>query len=365
MRLLHVNKYYPPHLGGVEFVVQELTEGLSQEMEIDVLVCHEKTRMRSKTTQGNVQIIRACQWGSLLRMPISFDFFVRYKELVKEADVVLVHHPFPLGFLAAVLFGRKKPLFVFYHSDIVKQKIAGVLIKPLLTRVFRRAKGVFVTSKNLSRYSDVLKPYREKCIIAPLWVKEEEFTQGDFSESTKLIQRKYGTPLVLGVGRLVYYKGFHHLIRSMKSLSAHLLIIGSGPLKKELQKLIFDLKIEDRVSIIDPVERLAPYYHACSIFAFPSTHPSEAFGLVQLEAMHCAKPVVNTLLPSGVPEVSVDRKTGITVAPDETNALTLALHALLHNPEVATQLGKQGKERAKLYTKEKTLSIIKNALMDL
>jgi glycosyltransferase involved in cell wall biosynthesis len=361
MRILHVNKFYPPHLGGVEFVVQEITEGFAEEMEIDVLVCHEKKGSTNEQVEGNVRIVRARSWGTVLRMPISFDFFVRYREMVKKADIVLVHHPFPLGFLAAAFFGRSKPLFVFYHSDIVKQKIAGLLIKPLLNRVFTQAKGIFVTSKNLCRYSEILKSYREKCIVTPLWVQTEKFTQGDFSESSRLIRRKYGSPLVLGVGRLVYYKGFQYLIRAMKSLSAHLLIIGNGPLKKELNALIADLKIQDRVSIIDPVEDLAPYFHACDIFAFPSTHPSEAFGLVQLEAMLCEKPIVNTLLPSGVPEVSVDRKTGLTVEPADTKALTLALHTLLKNKEIALQLGKQGKEHAMGYKKETTLEIIKQA----
>ena len=297
-----------------------------------------------------------------MRMPISIDFFVRYKKMIEQADCVLLHHPFPLGFLAALLFGKNKPIFIFYHSDIVRQKIAGALSRPLLQRVFSRAKAIFVTSKNLCRYSEVLKPYQSKCVVTPLWIQVEQFEAGDFEDSTKLIRRKYGSPLILGVGRLVYYKGFSYLIRSMKSLSAHLLIIGSGPLKKELTALIKELKIEDRVKIIDPVENLAPYYHACDIFAFPSTEPSEAFGLVQLEAMTCAKPIVNTLLASGVPEVSIDRKTGLTVDPKNTQALTVALHALLSNQDVAIRLGKQGNERAKKFEKKKTLARIKETM---
>src|SRR5207244_1556764 len=96
---------------------------------------------------------------------------------------------------------------------------------------------------------------------------------------------------------------------------AHLLLVGDGPLGEQLEQYVKSRNLADRVSILSGIDDLVPYYYACDVFVLPSTARSEAFGIVQLEAMVCAKPVVNTQLDSGVPFVSRHQETGFTVAP--------------------------------------------------
>jgi len=90
---------------------------------------------------------------------------------------------------------------------------------------------------------------------------------------------------------------------------------------------------------------IAPYYHACQVFVLPSIARSEAFGIVQLEAMACGKPVVNTKIASGVPYVSLDGITGITVLPASPEALAAAVNRLLDDHHLRAQYGVAAQKR--------------------
>jgi rhamnosyl/mannosyltransferase len=159
------------------------------------------------------------------------------------------------------------------------------------------------------------------------------------------IRELFGPRIVLGVGRMVYYKGFEHLVRAMINVNGHLLIIGKGPLREYLAQLAVDLGISERVTLLSEVDDIRPYYHAADVFALSSVMRSEAFGIVQLEAMACGKPVVNTQLDSGVPFVSPHGVSGLTVPPADSVALGEAIEQLLNQVDRKHELGKGGRTR--------------------
>jgi rhamnosyl/mannosyltransferase len=192
--------------------------------------------------------------------------------------------------------------------------------------------------------SPALQRFKDKCRVIPFGIPPEEFRRADASEVARL-RELYGERVVLGVGRLVYYKGFEYLIRAMKDVRGHLLLVGDGPLREELRREAEAAGIASRVTFLYGVEDVRPFYHAADVFALPSIARSEAFGIVQLEAMAAGLPIVNTLLDSGVTFVSPAGLTGLTVPPLDSNALAQALNSLLDNAELRARFGAAGRLR--------------------
>ncbi len=135
----------------------------------------------------------------------------------------------------------------------------------------------------------------------------------------------------------------------MVDVRATALIAGEGQLSGALAAEAARLGVADRVVLLGRVNDadLKACYHACDVFALPSVERSEAFGIVQLEAMACGKPVVNTWIDSAVPHVSLDGVTGLTVPPGDPTALAAALNALLDGPARRAAMGAAGRQRVR------------------
>jgi rhamnosyl/mannosyltransferase len=167
------------------------------------------------------------------------------------------------------------------------------------------------------------------------------------SEGVRELRNKYGTPLLLFVGILRYYKGLEYLITALRDVKATLLVVGSGPMAEQWQNLTVRLGLADRVFFVGQhVEDLPVYYQACDLFVLPSSHRSEAFGLVQVEAMACGKAVICTELGTGTSYVNVDGETGLVVPARDADALALAITRLLNDDALRIEMGKRGRERA-------------------
>jgi rhamnosyl/mannosyltransferase len=178
------------------------------------------------------------------------------------------------------------------------------------------------------------------------------------------LHREYGDRLILAVGRLVYYKGFENLIAAMRDVNARLLLAGDGPLREKLQRLASESGAGGKVVFLGEIQNdeIAPYYHAASVFVLPSVARSEAFGIVQIEAMAAGKPVVNTCLDSGVPFVSLDQVTGLSVPPGDTCALAAAINRLLDDDALRSRFGDAARARAE---SEFSVEIMKGRILSL
>ncbi|HZG42231.1 MAG TPA: glycosyltransferase, partial [Longimicrobium sp.] len=260
------------------------------------------------------------------------------------ADVVHLHHPNPTGVLSYLASGSRAPLVVTYHSDIVRQRVLKTLFAPVQHHFLRRAHAIVASSPDYAASSPVLRRHAGRVRVIPFGIRPDEAGTPD-AAAVAALRERHGPRVVLAVGRLVYYKGFDYLVRSMDSVDGHLVIVGDGPMREELERLAVEHGVAGRVTLAGRVESVASHYAAADVFALPATARSEAFGLVQLEAMAAGLPVVNTQIPSGVPFVSRDGQTGLTVPPRDPAALAAAITRLLDDAALRARLGRAARER--------------------
>jgi glycosyltransferase involved in cell wall biosynthesis len=344
MRVLHIGKYYPPYRGGMESHLEALCGELKQFIDVEILVASSNG---SRTSEELVDGLKVARLGKLFRLR-SAPFCPQMVRQIRasKADLVHIHHPNPGAVLAYLASGHRGRLVFTYHSDIVRQKVLSRFFDPILKHALNQADAIIVSSSNYIRSSYILPLYEKKCRIIPLGVAVERFERPDAAEVTRL-RKLFGPRIVLGVGRLVYYKGFEHLIAAMKFVAGRLIIVGSGPLHNALQQQAESCGVSNRVTFLTNVDDVCPYYHAADVFALSSVARSEAFGIVQLEAMACGKPVVNTNLDTGVTSVSIDGVSGFTVPPADPEALGKAINTLLDNPLRSSAYGLAGQARVK------------------
>jgi rhamnosyl/mannosyltransferase len=133
----------------------------------------------------------------------------------------------------------------------------------------------------------------------------------------------------------------------MTQVDATAWIIGDGPLRASLEAEAARLGVGGRVRFLGslPDADVVAHLHACDAFVLPSVTHAETFGVVQLEAMTCGKPVVSTSVRSGVPWVNRDGETGLIVEPGDADALAGALNRLVHDAALRTRMGEAGRAR--------------------
>ena len=336
LRVLQLGKFYPPHMGGIETHLQALCEELQRSADVRVIVASDGRRTTEEWVDG-IRVTRAGTAFHITTVPVCPGMAGEIRRT--PADLVHIHWPNPAALLAYLVSGHRGRLIVTYHSDIVQQRAWRRLFQPILSRALSRSAAIIATSGAYVETSPVLTDYRDRCHVIPYGIDVARFDCRG-SDQVDRVRRRYGPQIVVSVGRLVYYKGVEHLIDAMTSVSGRLLVIGDGPLRPRLERQAIVRNIKDRVVFLGEVRDIVPYYHAADVFVLPSVARSEAFGIVQLEAMACGKPVVNTRLESGVPFVSPHGVTGLTVPPAKPRALADAVNLLLGNARRTLNLGR-------------------------
>jgi rhamnosyl/mannosyltransferase len=235
---------------------------------------------------------------------------------------------------------------VWYHADITRQRFFGFVLRPVIWFILREARTILVAGQGIVDNSPLLKKFKEKCAIIPFGIDAGfAATTPEVAKEAAAIRGNDPRPLILTLARAVSYKGLEYLIDALPSVDARFILLGGGPLLPALKARARDRGVADRVSFVGAAPDSRAYFAACDIFVLPSVTPAEAFAVVEVEAMAYGKPVVNTSLPSAVPEVSLHGVTGITVPPRDTPALAEAMNRLLSDAGLRKKYGEAGRER--------------------
>jgi glycosyltransferase involved in cell wall biosynthesis len=341
VKILHIYKDYHPILGGIENHLKLLAEGqAARGHDVTALVTNPAGLRSTVTMENGVRVARTGRVATVASTPLSAA--LPWQLLRERPDLVHLHFPYPVGETAQWLLRRGRATVLTYHSDVVKQATILKFYRPVMERVLRRADAIIIGSPPM-RGSVYLAPYQEKLRLIPYGIPVARFTKPGFWQ-----EPGFSDPFtLLFVGRLRYYKGLDYLIRALPRIPARLRVVGVGPMEAEWRALAQELGVADRIEWLGetPDAALPAVYHSADLFVLPASHPSEAFGLVQVEAMAAELPVVCTELGTGTTYVNLDGVSGLVAPPRDPDALAAAINSLIADPARRKQMGRAARER--------------------
>ncbi|MGD8793445.1 MAG: glycosyltransferase family 4 protein [Anaerolineae bacterium] len=360
MRIAHLTATFPPHYTGTGVVCYHNALGLARlGHQVTVLTAGEVPAGYADPPQ--IQVRRLPAWFRLGNAPFTPGLL-----RLDHFDLVHLHYPFYFGgeflFARSILAGQ--PYVVTYHQDVLFQ---GLLRYPerlhhhlLGCSILARADRVLATSLDYaaaSRLGDLMARHPRLVGELPNGVDAARFHPGSDGRS---LRARYGLQdgqhVILFVGaldRAHYFKGIDVLLDALARLDAgdvHLFLVGDGDLRPAYQAQARALGLDRRVTFCGrvPAADLPAHYALCDLLALPSTTMGEAFGLVLIEAMATAKPVVASNLP-GVRSVVADGADGLLVRPGDAADLAAKLRALLDDPARRMEMGRRGRQKVEAH----------------
>ena len=321
---------------------------------------------------GPIRLYRVGRRANVAKLDLAPGLFRTLRRLLCDLpDVWHLHAPNPTMMLALLALPRLRPLVITHHSDIVRQRRLRWAFGPIERAAYRRATRILATSEEYAKGSEILRSFAAKVIAVPLGIDASPFREPNATALTHAVHflKMCGAPLWLVVGRLISYKALPVALEVLKHVPGKLLVVGTGPLEAELKRTAESLGVGDRVVWHGSAssDELVGAYLAATALWFPSAARSEAFGLVQVEAMAAGCPVINAAIAgSGVPWVCRHDREGFTAPVGDPVAFAALANRMLE-PGTRERLASAGRQRAASefdhrLMAERTLAIYRDAL---
>lgn len=355
MRIAHVTATFPPQYTGTGMVCYYNALGLARlGHEVTVFTSHHPPDDYAYPEEITVQ-----------RLPALFRIgnapFLPGLLKIKGFDIIHLHHPFIFGAEMVWIVSQVRgiPYVITHHNDLIGDGLRRFLFDAytaLSTRlVFGgacRFAAVSLDHAASCRAAHLLRKRWGDVLEVPNGVDTELFRPGLDGAG---VRRRHGISdnarVVLFVGaldRAHHFKGLGHLLRAFPRVhdkDTMLIVVGDGDMKEQFAALATQLGISHRVRFVGavPHSELPPCYAAADIIVLPS-FPPESFGVVLIEAMACARPVVAHDIP-GVRSVVNDSEDGLLVSPGDAAGLAESIELLLEGPRRRRRMGQRGRAR--------------------
>ena len=353
MKILTVLTYYRPHTSGLTIYAERLARAFAKRgHEVTVMTTHYDPSLPFKETLDGVKIVRVPVIARVSKGVLAPTFGLVATKLVLQHDVVQMHLPqfdAPGVALRARLFG--KPSILTYHCDVqlptsffnrvvntvldFQNNMAGMLANHIVTYTQDYADN----SRFLSRYASKLTP-----ILPPVELPQPiPGAVSAFAENHHTMDRR---PVIGMAARFASEKGVEVLLDAMPAIlkkypkaqvlfaGTYQYVMGEQAYSDRLMPRIREYEINGNwkfLGNLDPVE-MAAYYPNLDVITVPSLNSTEAFGLVQIEAMMNGVPSVPSALP-GVRQPVKMHGLGVVSEIGNSESLANAILEVLNNKE--------------------------------
>lgn len=355
MRIMIVTDQYPPQVGGVPTVTQELAVNFADRGHQVSVVAPSYGSGDAHSLEQKVDVFRfsSFQWPvGGLRIP--FFPFTPIRILLKKADpdIIHIHTPVVLGHIAQLMAERlHKPVIVTHHhlpitvnytlaNTPLTSKYFNNIIHSYLVHFYNRCDYVTaptVTALNLLYKHGLRIPGQ----AISNGVNLRKFTPGKGDEALR--QRFHlpqGRPIVLHVNRLSYEKRLNVLLDAAAKMSSngHIVIGGTGVAEASLRAQVRQLNISDHLTFLGFVQEadLPSLHRLAAVFVNPSE--AELQSIAMMKAMACGLPVIASDSYS-LPELAHHGENGFVFQSGDSDDLAHYLDILLADPALRAQMG--------------------------
>ncbi len=306
LRITHLTCVFPPYKGGIGSVTQKYAQiAINNSYNVSVYTPNYQKTKHIEKKNNNITIYRI-----LPKFKLGNAGYINIKKYILEADILHIHYPFYGSIIPAILRAKKLNIKIIlsWHMNPRGKGIKGLIFKSyekLITPwVFKNVDQILVSTKDYFNDHLLFKKFENKIKELPFSINPEKFK---IQEKNLQLVKEYeleNKKVLIFVGGLDdahYFKGVELLIRIMPRLDQKysLIIVGDGNLKEDYKRLTEELDIAKRVIFTGGIndKDLIEHYSLADVLILPSINQGEAFGIVQIEAMACSKPVIVSDLP--------------------------------------------------------------------
>ena len=347
MKLLISLSYYSPHISGLTLALRHLAELLQRNgYTVTVLAAQHKKNLPDEEKINEVTVVRVPYFFRVNKGFFMPGFSKTAFRLLQKNDVVLLTLPQVQSLTVAIVAKLlRKKIVCLYICEVTLSggflaKIVNSMIRLINRTTLLLADQIVTLTDDFAVHTANLKePEKKVAGIYPVIIPPRIIQAEIDALQKRVLRKKY---YIGYLGRIASEKGIVHLLEAIPSLQKILgtdfAVIFAGP-KKTVGEELYRKKVESLFKkyskfVIQLGElsdaQVGAFYSLLDVFVLPTTNNTEAFGMVQVEAMYCGTPVVTTDLP-GV-RVPV-QKTGMgeIVPPGNVSALAQAIEKILKN----------------------------------